>query len=249
MTTSREDVRNKEQARLKDFFRREDLDVLVLPEWVTDGLIEYWHENFFYVHYVPKLSLDENFNLPLWRERPSQIFYKKIRGGDLEKEAGCLSGKWLLIDGRDKPAKKVPWIRSTDVSFLQKMGLKPREYVKRWGKQQYQREYLEDKLLEKGFGSRFCLSVHDIDYLKPFVLKFLKVDSKKTIRLPYFAEYNYLGNALYKQWGRTETWEWLEDTFPDGQHLAGGSGNVGRIGWDPPEFWSTILTFRPVIEL
>jgi len=80
-------------------------------------------------------------------------------------------------------------------------------------------------------------------------IEFLKIDLQKIIRLPFFAEYNYFGNAIYKQWRTTETWEWFEDTLDDGQYLAGGSGNVGCMGWEPPEFWSTILTFRPVIEL
>lgn len=80
-------------------------------------------------------------------------------------------------------------------------------------------------------------------------MEFLKIDSQKVIRLPFFAEYNYFGNAIYKQWQTTETWEWFEDKLNDGQYLAGGSDGVGCIGWEPPEFWSTILTFRPFIEL
>ena len=80
------------------------------------------------------------------------------------------------------------------------------------------------------------------------ILQILKIENHK-IRLPYFIEYNYLANTFYKQWALTQTWEWLEDIFNKKQHLATGSKSVGIIGWDHKNFYSTILGFRPVIEL
>lgn len=246
---NKNDIFKKEQEILEKFFNIKFADIPDLPNWVTDELIQYWDENIFYIHYVPKISLDENLDLPLWQDKPSKFFYKKIREGKLKNETKILSGKWLLIDGRDKPARKVPWIRINDVWILQKMGFNPKNYLKKWSKQLHKREYLINILKEKGFGSRFCLTIYEINDLKPFVLNFLKIESGKIIRLPFFAEYNYFGNAIYKQWRTTGTWEWFEDRIDSGQYLAGGSDNVGCVGWDPPEFWSTILTFRPVIEL
>lgn len=242
-------ILKREQEILENFFDKKFIDIPDLPNWITDELIQYWDENIFHIHYIPKISLDENLGLPLWRDKPSKIFYKKIREGKLKNGAKILSGKWVLIDGRDKPKKKALWIRINDVWLLQKMGFNPKNHLKKWSKQLHQNDYLGKILKEKGFGSRFCLTIHEINDLKPFILNFLKIESQKIIRLPFFIEYNYLGNAIYKQWRTTETWEWFEDKFDDGQYLAGGSYDVSCMGWEPPEFWSTILTFRPVVEL
>ncbi len=246
---NKKELLKNERETLENFFNAKFRNIPSLPNWITDKLLQYWNKNIFHVHYLPKISLNENLDLPLWKNKPSKIFYKKIQKGKLKKEAKILSGKWLLIDGRDKPTKKVPWIRINDVWILQKMSFKPKNYLKKWSKQLHQQEYLINILKEKGFGSRFCLTIYEINDLKLFILKFLKIDPQKIIRLPFFAEYNYFGNAIYRQWQTTETWEWFEDTLDNGQHLAGGSKNVGCMGWEPPEFWSTILTFRPVIEL
>lgn len=246
----KKEIFRKEKETLKRFFDIESKDIPDLPDWINNQLIEYWYKNTFFIHYIPKISLDEIYNLSLWRDKPSKLLYKKIDQGKLKKETKILSGKWILIDGRDKPAKKVLWIGMNDFRFLQKiMKLNFKNYFKKWNKQLHENEYLLNILKEKDFGSRFCLNIYEINGLKPFILDFLKISPKKVIRLPFFAEYNYLGNAFYKQWKTTETWEWLEDQLNDGQQLASGSKSVSCIGWDPPEFWSTILTFRPVIEL
>ena len=249
MALNKNNIREKERETLEKFFNKKFRDIPGLPGWITGELIQYWHENIFHIHYLPKISLEKELDIPSWQDKPSKIFYKKIQEGKLNKNAKVLPGRWLLIDGRDKPKKKVPWIQINNVRLLQKMGFHPKNYLKKWHRQLQQREYLTSILKEKDFGSRFCLSIQEIEALKPFILDFLKISPPKTIRLPFFAEYNYLGNAIYQQWRTTETWEWFEDKLDDGQHLAGGSGSVGGIGWDPPEFWSTILTFRPGIEL
>lgn len=234
------------------FFGSESNRIPEIPKWVKDKHIKYWQGNNFDIHYIPQASLDENLNTPLWRtkkDRPLKVFYKKIREGKLDKKSKVLTARWILIDGRDKPKKKVPWIRVNDVWILEKLGFNPKNYLKRLKRQPHQDEYLKDILEEKEFGSRFCLNIQEVEDLKPFILSFLDIGSKRNIRLPYFAEYNYLGNAIYKQWRETETWEWFEDKFGDGQQLAGGSKSPGCVGWEPLEFWSTILTFRPVVEL
>ncbi len=246
---NRDTIFNNEKIFIENFFNKKFDGMPGLPDWVNDDLINFWHKNLFNIHYVPKFIVAENLQLNSWKQKPSKIFYKKIRKAKLEYQAQILPGKWLLIDGRDKPKKKVPWIRINDIWLLEKFGLKPKDYLKKWGKQLHQDEYLIDILNKKGFGSRFCLNIQEINNLKPHILYFLKIESKKNIRLPFFIEYNYFGNAFYKQWKTTETWEWFEDKLSDGQHLAGGSNSVACLGWDPVNFWSTILTFRPVIEL
>lgn len=239
-----------EEEALINFFGLQSAraDIPPLPDWIDDGLIQYWQENIFHLHYVPETSLDKNFTSPIWRDKPCKIFYKAIREGKIQEKSLVLPGKWILIDGRDKPAKKVIWITSKDTRFLQKIGLNAKNYFKKWRRQLHKQDYLIKVLNQKGFGSRFCLSIHDINKLKPEILDFLKVDRNTKIRLPFFIEYNYLGNVFYKQWGATATWEWFEDMFGGKQNLAGGSESVGCIGWEPPDFWSTILTFRPVVE-
>jgi len=234
-------IKKREQEAIAEFFNTKTIKVPDLPNWISDEIIRYWNENIFYLHYLPEVSFDENLNLPLWRDKPSSFFYKKINEGKINPGAKNLQGKWILIDSRDKPVKKSLWITSKNVWIFEKIGLNPKKYLKKRNKQVYQKEYF--------ISSRFCSSIYDIEELRPFILKFLRIDKNKVVRLPYFIEYNYLGNAFYRQWALTETWEWLEDKLENGHHLASGSESVGCIGIDPPDFWSTILGFRPVIEL
>ncbi len=242
------EIVEKEKKSIKDFFNK-DINVPDIPHWVTEELLLHWQENIFYAHYLPSISLEENLDLPKWKEKPIKLFYKKIEEGKLKESAKKLPGKWILIDTRDKPQKKSIWITVEEANILKKIGIRPRNYLKKLKKQPHQKEYLKKPLNEKGFGSRFCLTIEDARSFYPFILDFLKIERGKNIRLPFLIEYNYLGNAFYNQWKEEETWEWLEDTLMDGNHLAVGSKRIGRFGWDPPNFWSTMLTFRPVIEL
>lgn len=242
-------VLDRESETIRSFFNLKSFNVAPLPDWIGDEMVKYWDSLLFDIHYLPKISLDKQLISPLWLDRPNKYFYRNIDEGTLRAESKELPGKWILVDARNKPPQKRPWINCNDVRFFQILGFNPKNYLKKKGKQQFESEYLEEILKQKGFGSRFCLSISEINELKPFILEILKLDEHKKIRLPYFIEYNYLGNAFYKQWATTETWEWFEDTFGNEHHVAGGSGSVGCMGWDPPEFWSTILTFRPVIEL
>src|SRR6056297_2590273 len=167
-------VIKKEKNILNNFFNDRIKNIPALPGWITNNLIQYWNKNIFHIHYLPKISLDKNLNLPLWKDKPNKVFYKKIREKKLKKQAKNLPGKWILIDARDKPLKKVVWIQSKEIWFLKKIGLNPKEYFKKWEKQLHQNEYLIKILKRKGFGSRFCLTIPEIDHLKPFILKFLK---------------------------------------------------------------------------
>lgn len=242
-------VLDRENKTIRDFFNLKSFNVTPLPDWIDGKIIEYWNSILFDIHYLPEISLDKQLILPLWLDRPSKYFYQKIDEGKLKTESKGLPGKWILVDARNKPPKKELWINCNDVRLFQALGLNPKNYLKKKSKQQFENEYLKEVLKQRGFGSRFCLSISEINELKPFILEILKLDEYKKIRLPYFIEYNYLGNTFYKQWATTKIWEWLEDALGNEYHLAGGSGSVGCMGWDPPEFWSTILTFRPVIEL
>ncbi len=237
----------REKKILKQFFNN-CFDIPSLPNWINKKKINFWNKNNFNLHYLPKISLKKKLNLRSWKDKPSNFLYKKIKEGTIKKEAINLPGKWLLIDSRDKPKKRVLWIQSKEVDFLKKFNLNPKKFFEKWSKQQYYNDFLMPVLKEKGNNSRFCLTIYEIKKLNSFITDFLKVKNKK-IRLPYFIEYNYLGNAIYNQWKKTKTWEWLEDKLKNGQHLASGYQSTGIIGFDPPNFWSTILSFRPVIEI
>ena len=239
----------KEQNIIRRFSNWSSFDIPSLPGWVDDEIIARWQKFNFDLHYLPKISLERDMNLPLWKHKPDKIFYKKIAQGKISAESKNLQGKWILIDARDKPKKMNRWINSNDVKILEKIGLNPRKWLQKKNKQLYQNEYLVKILDNQGFFSRFCLSVGDIKGILPFVLDILGIDSDQIIRLPRFIEYNYLGNVFYPQWATTKTWEWFEDKFEQNQNLAGGWKSVGSLGWDPSIFWSTILSFRPLIEI
>lgn len=242
-------IRKEEQKQVKIFFNIKNIEIPPLPNYLNKTIIQYWRQLNFNIHYLPKMTLKQELNLPFWKDRPHKIFYKKIEENKISQKAIGLPGKWILIDSRDKPQKKGIWITSEEINSIKKTCyLDLENYFKEKNKQIHKDEYLKEILNKMGFNSRFCLSIEDIDKLKPFILRLLKIKDK-IVRLPYYMEYNYLGNTVYKQWGRTKTWEWFEDIYDKNQHLAGGSNSVGTIGWDPINYWSTILTFRPVIEL
>lgn len=241
-------IKIREERTIKTFFSIENFKLPSFPNYLNNKIIQYWNQLNFNIHYIPKITLKQDLVLPLWKNKPNKSFYKKIQEGKINPKAATLSGQWILIDSRNKPEKKMPWITSENVHMLKKIGINIEKYLKQKNVQSHENEYLRTVLKKQGFNSRFCLSINDINKLKPFILHLLKINSK-TIRLPYFIEYNYLGNAIYKQWATTKTWEWFEDIFNHNQHLAGGYGSVGAIGWDPIDYWSTILTFRPVIVL
>lgn len=239
----------EEKEIINKIFSLNNFDVPTLPAWIDEVLINYWRGNLFHFHYLPNILIDEKINLPADYERPGKYFLRQIQKGNIPTASQWLPGKWILIDGRDKPEQKVAWINSHDMKLLEKIGWHPKNHFKKWQCQPYQQEYLSDILQSKEFGSRFCLSINDIEEIKPFIHNFLRLPAGAKIRLPTFMEYNYLGNIFYKQWATTSTWEWFEDKFKDRQNLAGGSDSLGCCGSEPPDFWSTILSFRPLVEL
>jgi len=241
-------IKEREEKTIKSFLSVKNFKIPPLPNYLNKKIVQHWQQLNFNIHYLPKIALKQNIDLPLWKDKPHKTFYEKIQEGKISPEAVNLPGQWILIDSRNKPGKKMPWITSENVHMLKKIGINLEKYLKQKNVQTHKNEYLSAILKKQGFGSRFCLSINDINKFKPFILYLLKIENR-TIRLPYFIEYNYLGNAIYKQWATTKTWEWFEDVFNHDQHLAGGYGSVGAIGWDPINYWSTILTFRPVIIL
>ncbi len=237
--SKREEVLGREKSVIEKFLG-EKTDIPDFPEWISDNLISFWEENLFFLHYIPEVYFTEDLSLPFFYKKPGKLFYKK-------KISQKLSPRWILLDVRNRPQKSVVWINSNTDFLFKRIGVDLKKYLKKQSKQIHEKEYLKEVLKERGFGSRFCLNVQEVRELDTFILKFLQLEDKK-VRFPFYLEYNYLVNMIYSEWKESDVWEWLEDEIIDGDHLAIGR-NVSSFGWDPPSFWSTILTFRPVIEI
>ncbi len=73
----------------------------------------------------------------------------------------------------------------------------------------------------------------------------------ENIRLPRVIEWNYIGNAFHNEWGNTNTWEWFEDDYMNGQRrLYGGlseNGGLSSVNWFGPDYRHGNLGFRPLV--
>ncbi len=245
--SKREEIVKREKLIIERFLGKKDKEIPDIPEWISDSLLSFWEENLFFLHYIPEMFFTEDLSLPSFYKKPGKLFYNKIKKGELEKNSQKLFSKWILVDVRRRPQKSVFWINSNTDFLFKRMGIDLKKHLKKQSKQIHEKEYLREVLKEKGFGSRFCLNVEEIRELDSSILKFLQLEDKK-VRFPFYLEYNYLVNMIYGEWKESDVWEWLEDKLVDGNHLAIGR-DVSSFGWDPPSFWSTILTFRPVIEI
>lgn len=238
--SKKEDILKRERAVVERFLGKEKEKIPDIPKWISEDIISFWEENLFFLHYIPEVYFREDLSLPSFYKKPGKLFYKK-------KIFQKLSSRWILVDVRNRPQKSVLWINSNAERFFKKCGVDLKKHLKKQNRQMYEKEYLVGVLEEKGFGSRFCLNIKEIRELDAFILKFLGIEDKK-VRFPFYLEYNYLVNMIYPDWIKSDTWELLEDELIDGSHLAIGR-DVSGFGWDHPSFWSTILTFRPVIEI
>ena len=243
----KEDIEAKEKDALENFFGR-DIEVPVCP--LSEKDLKKWLNLGFEPHFLPKMQFSPERNFPGWHERPQAIFYEKIQQGKISKTAINLCGRWILIDNRPKPRKKVPWITCSNIISrgAEIFSFKPQNYFKRWAKQQYKDDFLLPVLERYGWKSRYACSIEDIERIKPEIAQNFGL-KKEQIRLPYFVEYNFLSNLFYPEWRETDTWEWLEDKFGQDCHLCSGANSCSIIGWDPVSFWSTILGFRLVVVL
>ncbi len=219
----------------------------ILPEKI-ERFLNYGFD----LHFLPKIEVGQDKKFAHWSDYPKNNFFRLIQKNKLMSNAAQLSGQWVLIDNRPKPKKNYWWIAKDDLLtlFLRKI-LKTnlQEHCRGIGHQQYEDDSLLPILKANGFHSRFSLNWQEInEVIKPAVAKFLDIEKEK-IRLPRFIEWNFLANIFYPEWGKTSTWEWFNDRFQTGECLTGGSHGLSVLGWDPPDFWSTQLGFRFLIEI
>ncbi len=204
-------LRSQEKESLEIFFG-EPVDVPSVPESVTPEQYEKWKEMGFEMHYLPPKEMDQDKEYPGWHSKPAskegeslpkvkdvKIIrdFQRVYSDDII----TLPGKWVLIDGREKPL-----------------------YVKDGYdlKHEYKDDPLEMAIAKwrgvdpkrRPIGSRFMLTwkeLHSAE-LKDALAKVLGVHPDQ-FRLPRAIEWNFLGNAYHPEWGDTDTSEWLEDTL------------------------------------
>lgn len=206
----------------------------------------------FDLHFLPQIEITKEKNFPGWREKPKNNFFNLIKKEKLPTSAASLWGKWIFIENRKKPRKNCWWITKDDlgVKILNKIfHFDFKKHCQKINRQPYENDFLLPILKANGFASRFSLTWREIEeIIKPETAKLLGVSAEK-IRLPRFIEWNFLANAFYPQWGKTSTWEWFSDRLATGECLSGGCKSLNILGWDPPDFWSTMLGFRLLIEI
>lgn len=239
----------KEEKKLADFLG-EKINLLK-PDISPEKLKKFLNYGFD-LHFLPKIEVGRDKKFTNWSNYPKNNFFRLIQKKKLTPHAAQLSGQWILIDGRLKPKKNYWWIARDDfITIFSRKFLKInlQEHCRRIGHQQYENDFLLSIFKANGFHSRFSITWQEInEIIKPAVAKFLDLEKEK-IRLPRFIEWNFLANIFYPEWGKTSTWEWFNDRFQNGECLTGGSNDLSILGWDPPDFWSTQLGFRFLIEI
>lgn len=239
----------KEEEILSNFFgQRLDLS---FPDFSKEILKKLFNFGFD-LHYLPNIELTKDKNFLGWREKPKKTFFDLIEKRKLPLSSLSLPGKWIFIEKRKKPKKNFWWITKDDpwTKILKKIfRFDLKKYCQKVSSQQYEDDFLLPILKKNNFSSRFSISWWEIDeIIRPEIAKLLDLPIEK-VRLPKFIEWNFLGNAFYPFWGKTSTWEWFSDRLSTGECLTGGANSLSAIGWDSPDFWSTILGFRILIEI
>jgi hypothetical protein len=238
----------KEKEFLTNFFGQE---ISLSPLEISEKEIEKFFKLGFDLHFLPKIEVSEDKDFPGWKEKPKRNFFNLIKKKRLPQSANFLLGKWVFIERRKKPAKNFWWISKDDiwVIVLKKFKIDFKKYCRKIDRQQYENDFLLPILKDNNFSSRFSLSWQEIEeIIRPEVAKFLNFPLDK-VRLPRFIEWNFLGNAFYPYWGKTSTWEWFFDRLSTGECLTGGANSLSALSWDPPDYWSTILGFRILVEI
>jgi hypothetical protein len=238
-----------EEKKISDFLGKK---IFLNQPNISSEDLEKFKRLGFELHFLPAIDVLENHQFTNWQQAPKSNFYNLVSKGILPKNTLTLSGKWILIDNRLKPVRCYPWIAKGDFLPILSQKIFRVNWFKiccHFDKQQYEQDYLLEILQKNGYASRFSLSWQKIDEIvRPAAADLLGIAREK-IRLPRFIEWNFLANLFYPQWGESATWEWLNDRFKTGECLSSGCQGLAVLGWDPPDFWSTILGFRFLIEI
>ncbi|MEK7535867.1 MAG: AAA family ATPase [Patescibacteria group bacterium] len=236
----------REAENLQKFFGK-DIDVPPVPDSITLEQYEKWKEMKFELHYLPAEDMSENANYPGWKKKPGKKFTPNGNGIEFMEEAKNsqnsltpdtlqLTGAWVLVDTREKPAYKSGNQNYKDDKFTQVIKeLRKANVIGEKGKK----------------GSRFNITWEELQKpeVKQKLAEILEVNPDQ-IRLPRAIEWNFLGNAYYQQWGNTDTWEWFEEVYSGSGHLIGGDsddGGLSSVDWGNAGSRGGDIGFRPLI--
>lgn len=214
------------------------------PQSITEEMLRVWKQKGFDLHYIPSIDLENNNEFTI--SEKNMLLLKETKSS---AQAYSCPGRWILLEQKKLGRSKAPWISAQEVYFLSLLGINVKKWLQRRTRVYGDIDPLAETLTKYGHHSRFCMNILEVKELFAEMPKFLTLPDRAHVRLLHYVEYCYLCKNFYPEWSQTKTWEWLEDTREDGQHLATGYKTWNIIGYDPINYWSTILGFRVVVEL
>lgn len=94
----------EEQKALSKFFDRK-VTVPTPPQELSMAMLKAgeigWTQA--EAHFLPKINLKQNSVFPGWTTKPGEWFWKRLKKGELTKDATTLEGIWVVVDGSQKP--------------------------------------------------------------------------------------------------------------------------------------------------
>ena len=193
----------------------------------------------FQPYHLSGVTLTQGTIVPGWNSKPEDWYWDRIRNGKLSKDASKLPDSWVLVDTTQRPNYKGGMQLHENDSFGP-----------------FLKQLRDNKRIQtiKGIPdtSRFSISPDELtQVVLPGIARLLEVESP-TVRFPKEIEFNIIGNFKYPEWGQSNTWEWLDDSFGDGSRLLGGlsgDGGLTRV----IHRWSGVhydgVAFRPLVVI
>ncbi len=172
--------------------------------------------------YEQRKQFKKNSKFPGRGIKPEDWFWQNIQNGNIDQDAAHLHGTWTLIDATPKP-------QYTD-------GTQMYENDERLGHiLQIARSQglikITDWTKHVPKDSRFGVSWDEINQtIAPEVAALLGVE-KQQVSVPREIEFNIAGNIRHPEWGDTNTWEWVTDSFGLGFRLVGGYSGYGGLAY------------------
>ena len=192
-------------------------------------------------HFFPKIEFEQDSNFPGWTVKPEEWYWQQIKTGTVAKDAATLEEGWIIIDGSQKPQYKDGKQMYENDPFTLLL-----TQLRKEGKIQ-----VPDWCRDIPKASRFGVSDDELrGSVNPANANLLGVQPEEQVRVPKEIEFNVLGNLYHPEWGKTNTWEWLEDKFEDGNRLIGGnsdSGGLARVNGHASDNRDNFLGFRPLV--
>lgn len=182
-----------------------------------------------------------------WDKKPNEWYWNRIFDREIAPDyvklpdyVKQLPDCWVLIDKTEKPYYehgKQLYKNDPFASLL--------KGLRKEGKIKVPTEYKHIPVT-----SRFGISPDELDkFVLPKIAEKLGIDSS-FVRLPREIEFNIIGNFKHPEWGKTNTEEWLNDSFEWGFRLVGGSslgGGLSHVGCDGYFSRYVQIGFRPLV--